>query len=31
LRSDKRVPLIKALQKVNSPKVEIDIDPVEFN
>jgi len=31
LRSKKRVPLIKALHKINSSKIEIDIDPVEFH
>ncbi len=31
LRSQKRVPLIKALHSVNSPLIEIDMDPVEFS
>ncbi len=31
LRSIERVPLIKALHKINNPHIEIDIDPVEFN
>ena len=31
LRSKKRVPLLKALHAINSPQIEIDIDPVEFS
>jgi len=31
LRSEKRIPLIKALHVINSPQIEIDMDPVEFS
>ena len=31
LRSAKRVPLLKALHSINSPMIEIDMDPVEFS
>ena len=31
LRSKKRMPLLKALHAINSPQIEIDIDPVEFS
>jgi len=31
LRSKKRIPLLKALHAINSPQIEIDIDPVEFS
>ncbi|MBD3793065.1 MAG: primosomal protein N' [Campylobacterales bacterium] len=31
LRSSKRIPLLKALHSINSPMVEIDMDPVEFS
>jgi primosomal protein N' (replication factor Y) len=31
LRSNKRLPLLKALHAINSPQIEIDNDPVEFS
>ncbi len=31
LRAKKRIPLLKALYSIRSPKVEIDIDPVDFS
>ena len=31
LRCEKRMPLIKALHAINSPQIEIDMDPVEFS
>lgn len=31
LRSKKRVPLLKILNKINNPKIEIDFDPINFS
>ena len=31
LRSEKRLPLLKALHVINSPQIEIDMDPMEFS
>jgi len=31
LRCKKKMPLLKALHAINSPSIEIDIDPVEFS
>jgi len=31
LRCEKRMPLIKALHAINSPLIEIDMDPIEFS